>query len=490
MPVEITDLFRAFNPKTVAIVGDKRENEFMWLRNMEHFQGSVYSVQIDKDEVREIEALGFKNYSSLLEIPGPVDYVVVAVPRGVTPRIIHDCIEKKVGGVALFSSGFAETGTEEGIRLQNTLQKMARDGGLNLIGPNCMGIFNPAVGLRHGADQYYGEAGEVGFISQSGTQASLFGTVAATCGLKVSKSVSYGNAIVLDAPDYLEYFIQDEQTRAIGMYIEGTRNGERLMETLKRTTPKKPVVIWKGGQTEAGSRATASHTASLTRSPAVWQTMIKQSGAIGVNNLDSLIDVLNLVLKARPLVGKRLALVAISGGQAVAMTDAFTVEGLEVPRLSDDSYASLAGFFKIIGGNYNNPVDISWSIPSIEMLVRLLTVLDNDNNVDIVAMELPAFFLLGMHKQGAAFAEKLVDALADFNGRATKPFLTVLTPGPREREALDFKQQLIKKGLLSYPNFERAAKAVRIMVEHNSEGRVAQGSSTITQPIPSLKGSR
>lgn len=490
MSVEIGGISRAFGPRTVAVVGDKRENDFMWLRNMEHFQGSVYSVQIDPEEVRQIVALGFKNYSSLMDIPGPVDYVVVAVPRGVTPRIIHDCIEKKVGGVALFTSGFAETGTEEGIRLQNTLQTMARDGGLNLIGPNCMGIFNPAVGLRHGADQYYGESGEVGFISQSGTQASLFATVAATYGLKVSKSVSYGNAIVLDAPDYLEYFLQDAQTRAIGMYIEGTRNGERLMETLKRTTSKKPVVIWKGGQTEAGSRATASHTASLTRSPAVWQTMIRQAGAIGVNNLDSLIDVLNLALKARPLAGKRLGLVAISGGQAVAMTDAFTVQGMEVPRLSDDSYASLAAFFKIIGGTYKNPVDISWSIPSIEMLIRLLSVLDSDRNIDIVALELPAFFLMGMHNRETAFAEKLMDALADFNSRAVKPFISILTPGPREREALDFRAQLIKRGLLSYPSFERAAKAVHTMVEHDTAGPAGERFSTVTQTKPSLKGSQ
>ncbi|MBI4330596.1 MAG: CoA-binding protein [Chloroflexi bacterium] len=434
---------------------------------MEHFRGRVYSVQIDKDEAREIEALGFHNYSSLLEIPEAVDYVVVAVPRSVTPRIIQDCIEKKVGGVALFTAGFAETGTEEGLRLQNILQCMAGEAGLNLIGPNCMGIFNPALGVRHSAEQYYGEGGDVGFIAQSGTQASLFGAMAFQHGVRVSKSVSYGNAIVLDAPDYLDYLLSDEETKAIGMYIEGTGNGRRLMESLAKTTMKKPVVIWKGGQTGAGARAIASHTASLTRSPAVWETAIKQCGALSVNSLDSLIDTIKLTLRARQPGGRRVALVAISGGQSVAMADTFAREELEVPRLTNNSYDNLATFFNITGGNYNNPVDISWTIPSIEMVVKLLTVLDQDENVDTVVMELPVFFLAGMGRRDASLAERVLGGLAAFDREARKPFVVILTAGAREKEAVDVRQQVIARGLLTFPDFERAARALRIMFEYN-----------------------
>lgn len=463
----MNDLSRAFNPKTIAIVGDKRATGFLWLHNMEHFRGTIYSVQIDKDEAREIEAIGFKNYPSLLEIPGPVDYVVVAVPRSVTPYIVRDCITKKVGGVALFTAGFAETGTEEGIRLQNTLQVMAKDSGLNLIGPNCMGIFNPALGVRHSAEQYYGESGEVGFISQSGTQASLFGAVAERHGVKISKSVSYGNAIVLDAPDYLEYLLSDEQTKVIGMYIEGTINGRKLMDCLEKTTVKKPVVIWKGGQTAAGKRAIASHTASLTSSPEVWQAMIKQCGALSVNSLDSLIDTIKMIRQTRQPSGKRLALVAISGGQSVAITDTFSREGLAVPRLADSSYHKLAGFFNIIGGNYQNPVDISWSIPSIEMVINLLTVLDRDENIDCVIMELPAFFLAGMQRRDESFAGKLLDALSGFDKEAQKPFMVILTAGAREKEALEIRQQIMARGILSFPDFDRAARALKILVDYH-----------------------
>ncbi|MBE0416022.1 MAG: CoA-binding protein, partial [Dehalococcoidia bacterium] len=177
MKAIVEKLDRAFNPRSVAVVGDKMEMGYMWLRSLADFQGRVYSVQIDKNELPGIEALGVKNYFSLLDIPDEVDYVIVAVPRAVAPKIVKDCIEKKVGGVMLFTSGFAETNTEEGIRLQRVITEMAQEADLNLIGPNCVGIFNPKIGLRHTMDQYCGDGGNVGFISQSGTHATFFSLV-------------------------------------------------------------------------------------------------------------------------------------------------------------------------------------------------------------------------------------------------------------------------------------------------------------------------
>lgn len=454
------DLSRAFNPGTVAVVGDKQANDFLWLHNMEHFQGQVYSVQIDPAEARQIEALGYKNFQSLLDIPEPVDYVVVATPRAVTPRIIHDCIQKKVGGVALFTSGFAETATEEGIRLQKILQTMARESNLNLIGPNCMGIFNPALGVRHSPDQYYNEAGNVGFISQSGTEATLFSIIAARHGIKISKSVSYGNAIVLDAPDYLDYLAEDKQTRAIGMYIEGTNDGRRLLVALEKAILQKPVVVWKGGATDAGIRAIATHTASLTKSPLLWDTALRQAGAITVDGLNLLIDTLNMLLQVRKPAGNRTGLVAISGGQSVTIADAFARAGLLVPALTDNSYRELAGFFNIIGGNYSNPIDISWTVPSIELLVKILAVLDHDQNLDIVVLELPAFFLIHKQKADSTFLRSLLEALSAFQAQATKPFITILTSGDREREALEIRQTILDNGILSFPDCDRAARAV------------------------------
>ena len=203
------------------MVGDKRAMNYMWLRSQSTFQGKVYSVQIDERESAGIAALGMPNYPSLAEIPDEIDYVMTAVPRQVAPRIIADCAAKKVSGVMLFTSGFSEVGDEDGNRLEQTIANTARAAGLALIGPNCMGIYHPRIGLRNYPGLPTGEAGTVGFIGQSGTHTITFSLAAPHHGLKISKAVSFGNAAVLDASDYLDYLATDDETRLIGMYLEG-----------------------------------------------------------------------------------------------------------------------------------------------------------------------------------------------------------------------------------------------------------------------------
>ena len=149
------------------------------------------------------------------------------------------------------------------MKLQEQLLQIARDGNVTLIGPNCMGLYNRRLGIRQSAEQGHGEAGDVGFISQSGTHAINFGLVGEQHGVRVSTSISMGNAIVLDVPDYLDYLADDAETKVIAMYIEGVKDGPRFVRSLRRAASMKPVVVWKGGVTDAGARATASHTGSL-----------------------------------------------------------------------------------------------------------------------------------------------------------------------------------------------------------------------------------
>src|SRR3990170_4173310 len=270
-------LSRALNPRTVAVVGDKRANGYLWLRNMSTFVGKVYSVQVDPNEIPGIEELGVPNYPSLADVPDEIDYVVCAVPRAIAPRIIADCAAKGVGGVSLFTSGFAETGEDEAVRLQTQIGRIARQAGLALIGPNCMGVYNPRLGVRQSAEQPAGEAGPVGFVSQSGTHAINFSLVGAAQGVRISTSISMGNAEVLDVPDYVDYLAGDPATKVIAMYVEGVKDGRRFFESLRRASQAKPVVVWKGGATEAGARATASHTAALPPPAPVWDAVVRQA---------------------------------------------------------------------------------------------------------------------------------------------------------------------------------------------------------------------
>ena len=464
------NLDRVFNPRSVAVVGDKKENDYMWLRSLRTFTGKLYSVQIDPKELPGIQELGVENYSSLLDIPQPIDYVIIAVPRSIVPKIVHDCIRKGVGGATLFTSGFAETNTEQGRELEGVIAKMARESNFNLIGPNCMGVYNPKIGLRNDVQQCCGGGGPIGFIAQSGTIAIAFSVVGEPNGIKVSKSVSYGNGIVLDSTDFLEYLAADEETKIIGLYIEGVREGTRFFRCLRETTKSKPVLIWKGGEGEGGARAIAAHTGSLASPAIIWQALIQQCGAIKVDNIDSMIDVVKALLYVKPPKGARAGLLAMSGGQSVVIADAFTRVGLEVPLLSDSSYEDFRSFFNTIGGSYLNPLDISWNMSSIERLLEILNVMSLDENIDSVILELLLPNLVPDWEHDSSYLDNLIEALARFKTTCPKSFLVVLTPWLMEAEAMRAMTKLIERGIPSFPSFERGAKALKRLEEYYKLG--------------------
>jgi acyl-CoA synthetase (NDP forming) len=466
-------LRRVFSPSSVAVVGDKQALGYLWLRNMRTFQGPLYSVQIDPKEVPGIEALGIPNYPSLLDVPGEVDYVVCAVPRAVAPRIVADCVKKGVGGVTLFTSGFAETGEEEGIRLQEEIARLARENGLVLVGPNCMGIYNPALGVRQAADQPSGESGPVGFISQSGTHAINFSLLAAAHGVRISKSVSMGNGAVVDVSDYLEFLADDEETRIIALYLEGVGDGRRFFRVLRETAQRKPVVIWKGGQTEAGQRGAASHTAALATASAVWQALVRQTGVVSTDSLDETVDAVQAFLCLKPPTrgtGHRVGLMAMTGGQSVVIADAFAREGLEVPLLTASSYGKLASFFNIIGGSYRNPLDIGGTIGwggLMGNLVRMLDILNEDEHIDAVALEMGSGFIARRWQANPKVLEEALDALTAYQERSPKPFLTIMHPGHVEGIVAELRELVTARGIASFASFERAARALHRFLDYH-----------------------
>lgn len=463
MSVSGHKLDRMFNPKVVAVVGDKGPG-YMWLQNNMPFKekgGKLYSVQLDAAQIPGIEALGVTNVTAMSEIPEEIDYAVVAVPRQVSPYVLKDLIANGAHGAGFFTSGFAETGEELGIKLQDQLQAMAREANFNLVGPNCMGLYLPKAGVRFNADAPIVSDGTIGFLSQSGTHGIMFSLVAGANGLHVSRCASFGNAIVLDVSDYLEYLALDDETKVIGMYVEGVKDGRRFFETLKMACARKPVIVWKGGQTEAGARATKSHTGSLAAPQAVWDGMMRQCGAISTNNLDETIDVLKLIVHGKQPTGPRMALLAQTGGQSVSITDAFAKAGLQVPRFSDATYAELGEFFNIVGGSYQNPLDMAGTIQgSMDTLDRILRIIDADPNVDCMAMELSAMFAARQWKKSPESLDKTLDILQTHAARTEKPLVVILHPAHEAEYVAHIAPKFHERGIALYPSFERAAAAV------------------------------
>ena len=462
MKADLKKLERAFNPECVAVVGDKGVTNYMWLRGQSTFEGKLYSVQVDPSELEGIKALGVENHASLLDIPEPVDLVIVAVPRAVAPRILEDCIRKDAAAAHFFTSGFAETDTEEGIRLERLLTRMAEEANFHLIGPNCMGIFSPKAGIKQSMRQYSGFAGPVGFIAQSGTHAIAFSEEAYLQGVEINKSVSFGNGVVLDTTDYLDYFGRDEGIKIIGMYLEGVKDGRRFLQKLKEVSSRKPVVIWKGGRTEEGGRAIASHTGSMAVPQAIWDAAVKQCGAIKVARMEELIDTLKAVLYLSPVYGNRVGIAGGSGGQSVAIADVFGEAGLKVPLLTEESYDELATFFTLIGGGYRNPIDTG-NVNRLQ-LRRIMEILERDANTDNLVLLTSVGAFARMREQ----VEGDINMLINIRNRTPKPVMVTLGFSAPEawQETRELMQKLREGGIPTFVTLERGAGALRNALDY------------------------
>jgi len=450
-------LDRALNPRTVAVIGDVGRSNYRWLRCMSTFQGKVYSVQIDPKEIPGIEALGIPNYTSLVDIPDEVDYALVAVPRKVAPIVIADCVKKRVGCAAMFTSGFAETATEEGSQLQRRLTQMAREASLVVIGPNCMGLYDPKTGVRFRETQATGFEGDVTFLSQSGGHAGDISLAAHAAGVPVRKVISFGNGIVLESADYLEYFADDPGTRCIAMYIEGLRDGPRFFQVLRATARRKPVVLWKGGQTAAGQRATASHTASLAGSREIWDAMCRQAGAIQAGSVSEMIDLVKALRVLPPFTGDGLGVTGGSGGQSVAMADVFSREGLRVPALSDATRDQLGAWFSLVGASFGNPVDMGSNRREIDAIMDALV---DDPNVDCLVVQVRP---PEPDVEDERRFEAQIATLERVRGRTTKPVVVVgHSPTPTldapAIAALDVRLRALE--IPTFTSYERTASVL------------------------------
>ena len=381
------ELDAMFYPGSVAVVGASA-NPASWggtsfLSRLQKlgFPGKLYPVN-----PRDTEILGLKAYPSVKDIPQPPDLAIIAVPASVVPQVLRDCIATGVKNVHIFSSGFAETGLEEGRRLDREITKIIQEGGLRVVGPNCMGLYIPRSKLAYWGAEPVG-SGSVAFLSQSGGHAEMLSEYAQDLGVYFSKMVSFGNARGLQAVDFLEYLAQDPETSIITMYLEGIRDGNRFAQLIRSINRTKPVIIWKGGLTESGTRAVASHTGSLAGEERVWNAFFTQTGAVRADSLQEIIDVVMAFLYLKPPRGRRALLIGGGGGNSVAMADICNREGLEVPHLAEETRQKLNDFISLAGNSARNPVD-AWMLQNnVELFKRALELSVADPIVDLVILD-------------------------------------------------------------------------------------------------------
>jgi len=436
-----------FHPRSVALIGASGKPGKIGRLFVDAFMESGFR-ELYPVNPGERDILGFQAYPSVLLIPYPVDMAVIITPAATTPAVVKECVAKGVRTIVINTAGFGESGIK-GKEAQDEMVRVAREGGARIIGPNCIGIYCPASKLPFLLKQGR-EAGSVGLVSQSGFFADYLTMIATERGIHFSKAVSCGNESDLTAVDFLEYLGEDPETETIVAYIEGLREGRRFYDAARKISRKKPIILLRGGLTEGGARAAASHTGALAGSRPVWEGVLRHTGIVPASSFEEVLDCL-YAFHLQPLPsGARVGIVSGPGGIAVATTDACLELGLGVPQFSPATAEKLRASMPVVGGSVANPIDLSLaSLLGPRVFRDAVRILSGEKNIDMILV----IAVVG--------GERLRDLiLGAVDGLTTKkPIAVVVMAGTPEAVERDCRT-LIASGISAYPDALRAVKAL------------------------------
>ena len=448
--------------KSVAIVGVSASMGYYWPHSMLQWDHDLRIWLVSKSGE---EVLGHKIYRNLLDIPEPVDYVILAVPLRAVPEVLKECAQKGVKGVTIFTSGYSELGTEEGRQREKEVKDIVHSMSFRVFGPNCMGLMSPRIGFAFmpTVDRL---PGNVGFVSQSGGVAITVYTAAVHAGVGFSKMFSFGNAVDISPYELLDYFETDQETDVVGMYIEGTSDGEYLLESLRRLAEKKPVVAVKGGRSIEGSRAVSSHTGALAGKDEIWDAAFRQANVVAVDTLEDLEATLSVFSKSPQPRSPNVGIIAISGGTSVIYTDLCVERGLRVPPSSRETVAKLRTLVRGVGNSVANPIDLAADYYSDQTMAEVIRVAGADPAFDSIILQADVHnihqvaSIMGAADVVEGLWEIMAEAGREVVEKEKKPVLVAIPevayPGARETAW----QKFVEAGLPVFRNISEAVGAL------------------------------
>ncbi|MCB1925443.1 MAG: bifunctional acetate--CoA ligase family protein/GNAT family N-acetyltransferase [Gammaproteobacteria bacterium] len=408
-------LNKVFEPQSVAIVGaSERESSVgaQVLRNMREggFAGVIYPVNPKHETVQGLPA-----YASISDIDHPVDLVVIAIPAEHIADVLRQCGEHGVGAVVVLSAGFAEIG-KRGQALQNEIVDIARTYDIPLVGPNCLGVIRPRVGLNATFAKSGVETGKVALVAQSGAFCTALLDWADSNGFGFSAVASLGATADVGFGDVLDYLAVDPETKSILLYVEGVTDARSFMSGLRVAARLKPVIVVKSGRNESGTRAAVSHTGALIGSDDVFNAAVQRAGAVRVNTVNQLFSAAQILASNTRVEGPRLAIVTNGGGPGVMAAD--RASDLQVP-LAELNQATIERLSEVLPTHWSHsdPVDILGDADS-ERYARATEIVLADKNVDGVLVLLTPQAMT----DPTACAEGVIAAVRDANP-ASKPVL-------------------------------------------------------------------
>jgi acyl-CoA synthetase (NDP forming) len=454
-----------FNPKSVAVVG-ATNNQFKMNYHLVQnligldFQGKIYPVNSNEQEIQ-----GVKAFSRLQDVPDRIDLVVTSLPASKTMDIVRDCYEIGVKNLVIVTGGFSEGG-EQGQELHRDLGSFVREKGIRTLGPNTLSpvntsnhlaiSFNPIKKMKRGG---------LSFAFQSGFYEPKINWLFSQFG--INKMLDMGNKIDINELDALAYFSDDPDTKVIAMHIESLHsNGREFFDLLKTVSRKKPTIILKSGRTKGGSKAAASHTGSLAgENDLIFDSMIKQTAAMRVRNLDEFFDLAKAFEFFELPHGNRMAIITLSGGEGVMATDTCEMNGLKLARISNKTAKSLEKIFpdwEIPLNPFDAGVCMEFHLSDISTFFETLAAIPEDENVDCVIMQMPPHLPSGRASSSrkASEKEKYIQVFSRIK-KTGKPFALWRTGMDGEEDSLI---EIIESNSLPvFQSSERAIKALSAM---------------------------
>ncbi len=372
-----------FRPRSLAVIGASSKRHTVGreiLHNLidYEFNGKIFPVNPRAGVIHSIKA-----YSSILDVPDPVDLAIVAVPKGAVPAVAGQCGEKGVKGLVVISAGFREVGGK-GIEREEQLLQIVKRHGMRMVGPNCFGVVNTEPDVRLNAT--FGKArpkpGNISFVSQSGGLGEAILNLAGQLNLGFSMFCSIGNKADISSNDLLEYWNDDDATRIILMYLENFGNPRNFTKIAREVTRTKPIVAVKSGRTSQGAKAASSHTGALAGMDVGVDALFAQCGVMRTTTIEELYDVA-MTLNGQPVPkGNRVAIVTNAGGPGILATDALIANGMQLPPLPAALKKELRAFLPE-EVSLNNPLDLVAGARGTEFTLALDAVC-RDKSYDTV----------------------------------------------------------------------------------------------------------
>ena len=392
----MSDLTPLFAPKAVAVLGVSRNPAKLGYRLLQNVKESGFTGAIHPVNPSGESILGLPTVRTIEALPDGVDLALVSLPAPAVPEAIKALAARRVRAAVILSSGFGEV-DDDGRTTQRDLLATARAAGLRLVGPNCMGVYSAPVSLN---GTYFWDlpraAGGISIVSQSGAYGGLIFRHLGGRGLGVARFVSIGNQADVEIAEVLDWLVDDPATTLIACFVEALRDGPRFLAAARRATGKKPIVMLKGGRSDAGRRAAGSHTGSLAGAWEVYRAACASARVVLAEETEEFFDAIEtlVAIPERRPAGRGVAVVTVSGGPSVVAADTAEREGLEVPALGDAARGALRALlppFAAVG----NPVDLTPQVEPARIATAARRVFDEPSIAGVVAvnvgLDIPEF---------------------------------------------------------------------------------------------------